>query len=134
MHPAVQDKFNAYPEDVGAALLYLRALILQVASDLHLGNVTETLKWGEPSYSVKTGSPIRLDWKPKSPAHYCLYFNCQTKLVSTFRELYGDTLKFQGNRAIVFDVIAPLPEDAIKHCIELALTYQQVKNLPLLGA
>ncbi|MBM4978313.1 DUF1801 domain-containing protein, partial [Vibrio parahaemolyticus] len=27
-----------------------------------------------------------------------------------------------------------LPETAIKSCLELALTYQQRKNLPLLGA
>ncbi|MBF4279482.1 DUF1801 domain-containing protein, partial [Vibrio anguillarum] len=28
----------------------------------------------------------------------------------------------------------PLPEAAIKSCLELALTYQQRKNFPLLGA
>ena len=57
---------------------------LQITSDLELGEVDETLKWGEPSYSVKTGSP--------------------------------------------------LPETAIKFCLELALTYQQRKHLSRLGA
>ncbi|MDF4840037.1 DUF1801 domain-containing protein, partial [Vibrio parahaemolyticus] len=28
---------------------------------------------------------------------------------------------------------APLPEASIKSCLELALTYQKRKNLPLLG-
>ena len=106
----------------------------QAASDLELGEVEESLKWGEHSYSVKTGSPIRTDWKLKSPNQYYLFFNCQTKLIDTFRELHNDTLEFQGNRAIVLSLSSSLPEAEIKNCLELALTYQQRKHLPLLGA
>ncbi|PYF83200.1 uncharacterized protein DUF1801 [Marinomonas alcarazii] len=134
MNKAVTDRFAEYPEDVRIRLEELRSLVLLVASDLALGEVEESLKWGEPSYSVKTGSPIRMDWKLKSPDHYGLFFHCQTKLVDTFRELYGEVLDFQGNRAIVLSLSKPLPKVAIKHCIELALTYHQRKNLPLLGA
>lgn len=44
------------------------------------GEIEETLKWGEPADMTKNGagSTIRLDWKPKHPDHYALYFNCKT--------------------------------------------------------
>ena len=133
MDKVVKDRFDEYPENARVRLEELRNLVFQVASELELGEVDETLKWGEPSYSVKTGSPLRMDWKLKSPNNYYLFFNCQTKLVDTFRELYGDELVFQGNRAIVLSLSKPLPEMVIKSCLELALTYHQRKNLPLLG-
>ncbi|MAD75928.1 MAG: hypothetical protein CML20_14270 [Rheinheimera sp.] len=134
MDKVVKTRFEEYPENVRPRLEQLRNLILKLSSDLDLGKVEESLKWGEPSYSVKTGSPIRIDWKFKSPDNFFLFFNCKTKLVDTFRELHNSTLEFQGNRAIVLSVCNPLPEAAIKHCVELALTYQQRKHLPLLGA
>ncbi|MBF4246919.1 MULTISPECIES: DUF1801 domain-containing protein [Vibrio] len=134
MDKIVKDRFDEYPENVRIRLEELRNLVFQIVSELDLGDVDESLKWGEPSYSVKTGSPLRMDWKLKSPNNYYLFFNCQTKLVDTFRELYCEELEFQGNRAIVLSLSKPLPEAAIKSCLELALTYQQRKNFPLLGA
>jgi hypothetical protein len=134
MEKDVQDKFARYPEDARPSLMRLRELIFQVASELALGAVVENLKWGELSYSVKTGSPIRMDWKPKTPQHFYLFFHCQTKLVDTFRELYSDALVFEGNRAIILNLKSPLPELQLKHCITLALTYRNIKHLPLLGA
>lgn len=134
MKNAVEKRFSEYPENARSRLKELRGLIFSIAEELELGDIEESLKWGEPSYDVKTGSPLRIDWKQKSPTHYFLYFNCQTKLVDTYRELYSGELDFQGNRAIVLSLSDPLPEEAIKHCIRLALTYQQRKHLPLLGA
>ena len=133
MEKLVKDRFNEYPDNARVRLEELRNLVFQVASELELGEVDETLKWGEPSYSVKTSSPLRMDWKLKFPNNSYLFFNCQTKLVDTFRELYGDELVFQGNRAIVLTLSKPLPETIIKSCLELALTYHQRKNQPLLG-
>ncbi|EJG1664646.1 DUF1801 domain-containing protein [Vibrio parahaemolyticus] len=133
MDKVVKDRFDEYPDNARVRLEELRNLVFQVASELELGEVDETIKWGEPSYSVKTGSPLRMDWKLKSPNSYYLFFNCQTKLIDTFRELYSDELVFQGNRAIVLSLSKPLPETVIKSCLELALTYHQRKNLPLLG-
>ncbi|EGR1985690.1 TPA: DUF1801 domain-containing protein [Vibrio parahaemolyticus] len=132
MDKVVKDRFDEYPDNARVRLEELRNLVFQIASELELGEVDETLKWGEPSYSVKTGSPLRMDWKLKSPNSYYLFFNCQTKLIDTFRELYSDELVFQGNRAIVLSLSKPLPEKVIKSCLELALTYHQRKNLPLL--
>jgi hypothetical protein len=133
MDKVIADRFDLYPADVRHRLFELRALILQIAEELQLGNVDESLKWGEPSYNVITGSPIRIDWKPKSPESYFLFFNCKTKLVDTFKILYGDELQFQGNRAIVLSLSDPLPVQAIRQCLVLGLTYQKVKHLPLLG-
>ncbi len=112
----------------------LDELIYQAAQDLEISELEESLKWGEPCYSSKAGSPVRMDWKLKTPDQYFLYFNCQTKLVDTFREVYADILEFQGNRAITLKLAEAPPEDAIKHCIALALNYKKIKHLPLLGA
>lgn len=134
MDKVVKERFDEYPENVRIRLEELRNLMFQTVSELELGEVEESLKWGEPSYAVKTGSPIRIDWKLKSPSNYYIFFNCQTKLIDTFRELHDGTLEFQGNRAIVLTLSNPLPEAEVKHCLELALTYQQRKHLPFLGA
>jgi len=131
----VAEVFNRYPPSMRKKLMYLRALVLEAASETEgVGEVEETLKWGEPSYLTKGGSTIRMDWKSAYPDQYAMYFNCNTKLVDTFKEVYGDTLKFKGNRAIVFSRQDKIPEAVLKHCITLALTYHNRKNLPLLGA
>ncbi len=80
------------------------------------------------------GSTIRFNWKASTPEHYYLYFNCKTSLVETFKELYGGTFTFEGNRAIVFSVGQTLPEKVLAHCISLSLRYKKVKHLTLLGA
>ena len=57
----VKSKFDTYPEGIKTKLLLVRALIFELENELGLGQVTESLKWGEPSYHVKNGSPIRID-------------------------------------------------------------------------
>jgi hypothetical protein len=39
-----------------------------------------------------------MDWKKANPEQYAMYFHCKTKLVDTFKELYRDVFKFEGNR------------------------------------
>jgi len=134
MQLTVREKFDSYPEHVKSILLELRSLVLDIVHEQNLGEVEETLKWGEPSYLVGTGSTVRLDWKEKSPESYFIYFNCKTKLVDTFRELYSNELEFQGNRAIVLRLSEPMPTTILRHCIELSLKYKKVRHLPLLGA
>lgn len=134
MKAEVKEKFDSYPKRIKPLILQLRELVFSVAEDLNRGEIDETLKWGEPSYLAKNGSPVRMDWKPKYPDHYFLFFHCQTKLVDTFRELYSDVLEFEGNRAIVLDTKKDLPKNAIRHCIEMAMRYKSIKHLPLLGA
>ena len=129
---AVESIFSAYPEHVLSHLLYLRRLIFETASATEgVGELEETLKWGEPSYVTsksKSGSTIRIDWKAREPDKYAMYFICHTNLVTTFREMYSDQLSFEGNRSIVFTLGEEIPEDALTHCISMALTYHLDKK------
>jgi hypothetical protein len=113
----------------------LRELVIQTAREIEdLEILEETLKWGEPSYITKNGSTIRMDWKESKPDEYAMYFHCQTKLFDTFRELYRDQFKFEGNRALVFKCDENVAVNELRHCISIALNYHKVKHLPLLGA
>ncbi len=133
-NPAVADIFKKYSPEMRKKLLFLRTLIFETAADLDIGEIEETLKWGEPSYIAKQGSTIRMDWKPLDPEHYALYFNCKTTLVETFEALYGNLFCYQGNRAIIFTRLELIPVKQLKHCIALTLQYHRLKHLPLLGA
>lgn len=132
--PAIDEVFKSYPEEVRIKLLNLRRLILDTAGDIEgIGILEETLKWGEPSYLAKKGSTIRIDWKKNKPNQYAMYFKCTSKLVPTFRMLYSDLFQYEGNRAIIFQLIDHIPEIELKKCIAAALTYHKVKQLPALG-
>jgi uncharacterized protein YdhG (YjbR/CyaY superfamily) len=132
--PQVKSKFESYPKDIKKKLTYLRELILKTASEIeNVHQLEETLKWGEPSYLVKRGSTIRMDWKSKAPEQYALYFNCNTSLVETFKMVYGDLFKYEKNRAILFDLNEKVPEEDLKACIEMALQYHSLKDKPFLG-
>ncbi len=134
MEESIQKKFDSYPENAKKALLKLRKLILKVAKECGAGSVSEELKWNEPSYITNNGSTIRIDWKPKHPEKFFVFFHCQTRLIETFKELYGDCFSFEGKRAIVFDINDDIPTQELEHCISLALRYHKLKHLPLLGA
>lgn len=130
----VAEIFDAYPKHIRKRMLFLRQLVFDTASETDgVGEIEETTKWGEPSYTVKGGSTVRMDWKHSSPTQYAMYFHCKTKLVDTFKELYTNKLKFNGNRAIIFDVNDEVPVEELKHCIALSLTYHRRKNFPMLG-
>lgn len=128
---------DSYPRHVSNKLYVLRQLVLDCAEEEDsITQLEETLKWGEPSYIAKKGSTIRIDWKRKNPDQYAIYFKCTSKLVETFREVYGDTFSYENNRAIVFPLDQKLPKKLIpliKQCIKAALTYHTVKELPYLG-
>ncbi|MGB1291574.1 MAG: DUF1801 domain-containing protein [Pseudoalteromonas sp.] len=134
MDENVKQKFTTYPDNIAVLLHDIRNLIFGVAAQDGITELEETLKWGEPSYISKSGSTIRFDYKDKAPQQFCIYFNCNTKLVETFKELYGDTFVYQGNRALVFELDQALPNKELAHCISLALRYKKIKHLPLLGA
>lgn len=133
-NPDVADTFKSYPEDMRRKLMFLRQLVIDVVSDTpDIGDLKETLKWGEPSYLVKGGSTVRIGLKKSRPEYYAMYFNCNTKLVDTFKEIYPESFNFEGNRAIVFHRDDSVPSQALKHCVALALQYHKLKHLPLLG-
>ncbi len=127
----VAAKFDAYPPHERPKLLALRAFIFQTASTVEgLGEIEESLKWGEPAYATrnKSGSTVRIDWKKKEPNHYAMYFNCQTNLVETFRTLFPNDFKFEGNRALVFGLEDKIPEDSLAVCVVASLSYHLKKR------
>ena len=133
--PAVQRVFANYPMIVKPKIIRLRKIIIETAESItDLNELEETLKWGEPSYLAKKGSTIRFDWKKSKPDQYAMYFKCTSKLVETFKIVYGDVFSYEGNRAIVFKLKDKIPVAELQHCISMALTYHKIKHLPLLGA
>jgi hypothetical protein len=60
----VAEVFASYPKPIQKKLMHLRQLILDTAKySEDIGDLEETLKWGEPSYLANGGSTIRIDWK-----------------------------------------------------------------------
>ncbi len=119
--------FADLPDNIADRLKKLRQLILETAAENPaVGPLEETLKWGEPAFLpsvTKSGTTIRINRHKGQDDHYALYVHCQTDLADRYRELYGDVLQINGNRAIIFGVNEDFPVDAVRHCIALALTY-----------
>ncbi len=125
--PAVKAIFEAYSPPLRKALLRLRSVIFSTAADCKgVGELTECLKWRQPAYLTnqsKSGSTIRIDAVRGQENVYAAYFHCQTDLVARFREVYPRTFIFEGNRAMHFSVGEPLPEEQLRHCLAMTLTY-----------
>ncbi len=123
--------FDRYSAEMRSKLLHLRHLILDTAAKTDgVGQIEETLKWGQPSYLThkpKSGTTIRIDQDSAEEGKYGIYVHCQSKLIETMQRAYPTELTYEGTRAIVFHVADPLPEAAVRHFIELALTYHQWK-------
>lgn len=126
-NPAVKELFESYPAPMRAKLLVLRELIFETAASTPgVGELDETLKWGEPAYATtqrKSGSPVRIAYKASRPTQYAMYFICHTNLVETFKTMFPNDFRFEGNRAIVFEAADSIPTQELSWCITAALTY-----------
>lgn len=132
--PKVDDVFANYPDFVKDQMQYLRELVIQTAKETtEVTVLEETLKWGEPSFVTKNGSTLRMDWKAKTPNQYAMYFQCSSRLVDTFRFVFGHKLRYEGKRALVFQLNQAIPESELKKCIKAALRYHLVKEEITLG-
>lgn len=130
----VAEAIANYPPDAKTVFLAVRKLVLGVALDtVGAEHTQETLKWGEPSYLADGGSTVRMKWSEKQPTQFFLYFNCNSVLVETFRELYKDEFTYDGNRAMSFPISEKMPDAALKHCLSMAMQYHKLKKQPLLG-
>lgn len=141
--------FTHVPATTREILLTLQSWIIEIADAEQLGTVAASLKWQQPSYAVKGGTPIRLGYT--IPDHalsgalatentkptIALYVHCQTRLIEAFRELYPatpqDSWQWVKTRELRLDATQPLPKDMIRQFILFALTYQSRKAQPLLG-
>lgn len=120
--------FERYPKPIREKLLALRQMVLETAAATPgVGEIVETLKWGQPSYLTvkpKSGTTIRLDAHDVAQEQIGLYVHCQTSLISTFRQRHPN-LTYEGNRAIILDAESDLPQETLRDCIALALTYHK---------
>ncbi len=124
--------FKAYSPDVRARLMALREIIFDVAARTDgVGVLTETLKWGQPSYltaATGSGTTVRIDRLKGDAGGHAAYFHCQSGLVGQFRELYPETFTYEGERAILFRAGQRVPSRELRHCIALALTHHLRKK------
>jgi hypothetical protein len=129
--PAVAAVLDSHSGPIWTKLQALRKLILDTARTTEgVGAIEESLKWGQVSYLTsesKSGSTVRIDRVKSAEDQVAVYFHCQTNLVETFRELYPK-LTYSGNRAILLDASRKLPEEELRHCVALALTYHRSKR------
>ena len=132
--PEFEAVLAKYPPFVKEKMQFLRALIIESAEELpDVKKMEETLEWGEPSFVTKGGSTLRIDWKGKFPNQYAIYFKCTSRLVETFKTVFGSEFEYEGKRAIVFQLDEEVPTEALKSCIKAALNYHKVKHLQSLG-
>lgn len=133
LSPEVSAVFASYDVDVRTELLALRELVFETAAETAgVGAIQETLKWGQPSYltpETRSGSTVRMaPTGPQSAFDYALFFICHTNLIESFRDMFGDVLNYEGNRALVFSVGAERPTQELRECIAMAFTYHLSKR------
>src|SRR6185312_45457 len=108
---AVAAVLESYPKPIASKLLALRKLILDTARATEgVGALEEALKWGQVSYLTsesKSGSTVRIDRVKSAEGQVAVYFHCQTILLEASRKL---------------------PEEELRHCVALALTYHRSKR------
>lgn len=132
--PRLVEKFDSYPEEVKPKMEFLRKLVLETAEAIEsIDTIEETLKWGEPSFLVKKGSTVRMDWKAKQADQYAIYFKCTSRLGETFKVVFKDVFTWEGKRAVIFQMNDEVPVEELMQCIGAALRYHHVKHLPTLG-
>jgi len=126
-HPFTCDRiaaaFDLPDEKARAGLLALRDLILETAGALpDIGPVEEALRWGQPSYISRKGTPLRLG-VPKS-GRFGLFVHCQSRVIPNYLERYPAWDRIEGTRALLFD--RPDQIEPLRHgwLIRHALTYK----------
>lgn len=128
----VQQVFETFGEPVRGRLLELREMILDEAGrHPEIGELRETLKWGQPSYlpvKPRIGTTIRIGRHSTDAGKVGLYFNCNSSLADDYKQLYPGIFEYEGRRAILIGLNGAIREKELRHCIALALTYHLNKK------
>lgn len=103
-----------------AGLDHLRARILACAASQGV-TVTESVKWGQPSFKAPNGSPLRIGL-PKQGG-FALYAHCATSLISDYAAVTPG--RIEGNRAVLFDTVKDAEAQPLEALIGAALTYHE---------
>ena len=129
---AVAAVFGDYPGEIGTRLASLRELLFDVASGIpEIGGLTETLKWGEPSYlpvRPRVGTTVRIASAGASGRRYGLYVHCRTTLIPSLRDRHADLFVYDGNRGVMFDVDDRVPTAELRELVAAAFTYHRDKR------
>ncbi|MCL2912666.1 DUF1801 domain-containing protein [Shewanella corallii] len=133
LSPEIAERIKEYPPAARDRLKFLLVRITATALALGKESVTQALKWGEPSFVVSGGTPVRFGWNPSFPDSVFLYVHCSSRIIDTLREVTPGLTTLHGNRAIELPINLPWPESDIDTFLTLALDYHQRKHLPLLG-
>lgn len=119
---AVEDVFDRTPKPIRNGMHRLRDLIYAEANS----PVSETLKWGQPSFAVQGGSPLRI--APTKDGGFALYTICQTSLIPDFAETFPGMDKIEGTRAILFEDEDQIDPGRHSLLIRHALTYHKKRS------
>lgn len=57
-----------------------------------------------------------------------MFFICHTDLIESFKDIFGDSLTYEGNRALLFSVGTVYSRQVLRACITMALTYHLSKT------
>ena len=118
-------------EEVLNSLLTDNVPVPAAAKASDVGEIEETLKWGQPAYlpkSPRVGTTVRLGWSEDDPTQVAVYVHCQTRLLDQFRARFPDEFAYDGNRALRLPVSGPFPEAALQQIAAMALTYHRNKD------
>lgn len=97
-----------------------RLIHAEAAGDVRIGPVTESVKWGQPSFAAKTGTPLRIGVaKSGRPA---IFVHCQTRVIAEVRGVMPDAFHYEGTRAAVLH--DGTDTAAVRWLIRSALTYR----------
>lgn len=125
---SLEQRIALWPQKAKTRFYDIRAVILGSVADIDDIALIETLKWGQPAWhpdKPTVGSTLRVAWQQKHPDQIGLFVNCNTTLADRMRSLYPNSFAFEGKRALLLSLDAPLPEQAIAHCAVLTLTYHR---------
>lgn len=119
---SVNDAFTSFPEGPRQIAEDLHALIIETANDLGLSEITESLKWGQPSFAAPKGTPLRIGMHKSG--HVALFAHCQSRVISEFAKLGSDRFEIEGTRAVILPSGSHPPLEELRPMIAHALTYK----------
>ena len=124
----VADAYKRAPDMFAQPLADLRTSIFEAAENAKVGDVEETLKWGEISFLPKKpriGTTIRLGWN-EDTGEIRFYVPCQTRLIDIYKARFPQEFQYEGNRVVripIRDARTPF----VSELIALAFTYHRDK-------
>lgn len=121
----IEHVVTTWPDTAQKVFHLLRQIVLETAAtNPQVAPLAEDLKWGEPSFLTKTGTTLRIAWKPKNPDEIGLFVICRTDLLDQIRALYPQSFRYEGTRALYLSLSEPIPTDAVSYLATRTQTHK----------